>query len=454
MLETKQEHEKPNLQEDPRWQLIERIVTSPHLSKSARLCSFLQFVSEETLAGRGDQLNEQKIGVRVFERRIDYDSAEDNIVRSHASRLRQRLETYFLDQGRTESLRVSMLRGSYALQFEEAQVEVPSLKSSLPAEPPMQASPPLAASHRDPARAWQKWLILALIAALLAVSGLALFLWESRHSLLVNQRASLQSKSPVLHALWSEVFPADRRTLIIPADSTLVLYQNILGQPVDLHSYMNKSYMDGDPVYPWQTPHEIANLVAHRRLTSVADLEMTARLLRIPEAAAAPQQIRFARDLQLADLKESNAIIIGGQRADPWLSVFEPKLNFVITDDMGLQPNRGIHRMNSRIVNRSPRPGEQAVYGHEESADHKAYAVIALKPNLEENGVVLILAGTSIAGTEAAADFVTDPQLIEAALAQLFHQYGKIPPFEILLETTDLNGSAPQSQVLAMRVSP
>jgi len=60
---------------DPRWQLVERIVASPHLVKSGRLRAFLQFVCEETLLGRGDQLNEQRIGIRIFERRLDYDSS-------------------------------------------------------------------------------------------------------------------------------------------------------------------------------------------------------------------------------------------------------------------------------------------------------------------------------------------------------------------------------------------
>jgi hypothetical protein len=98
---------------DPRWQLIERIIASPHLLKSSRLCGFLRFVTEETLAGRGEQLNEQRIGIYVFDRKLDYDSADDNIVRSHASRLRQRLEAYFLAEGRDETLRVELRYRAY-----------------------------------------------------------------------------------------------------------------------------------------------------------------------------------------------------------------------------------------------------------------------------------------------------------------------------------------------------
>lgn len=112
------DHESALFAEDPRWQLVTRIMASSHLSKSSRLCGFLRFITEETLAGRGERVNEQRIGIHVFERRVDYDSAEDNIVRSHASRLRQRLDAYFQAQGKSEPLRIELRRGSYVPVFE------------------------------------------------------------------------------------------------------------------------------------------------------------------------------------------------------------------------------------------------------------------------------------------------------------------------------------------------
>ena len=77
------------LESDPRWECVERVTSSPRFSKSIRLCAFLRFVCKETLLDPGEHLNEQRIGVNVFERKVDYDSADDNIVRSHASRLRK-----------------------------------------------------------------------------------------------------------------------------------------------------------------------------------------------------------------------------------------------------------------------------------------------------------------------------------------------------------------------------
>ncbi len=423
---------------DPRWQLVERVISSAHLSKSGRLCAFLQFVCEETLLGRGDQLNEQKIGVKVFERRIDYDSAEDNIVRSHASRLRQRLEAYFLSEGQNEPLRLTLPRGGYIPQF------APSLLFAKETPPQATAKDVLSRGSFGDAPKEGSRTVVILSLALVVVTVLALWQWNARRLLFHRSRTD----SPVMRALWDEMFVPGKQTLIVPGDSTLVLYENLNGATVPLRSYMDKSYLAGADVIPSQIPEQIGLREAHRRLTSIADAELISDLLRIPEAIQTSPVIRFARDVQVSDLKSANGVLIGAREANPWLAMFEARRNFTIDDD---QQTRIF-----TVSNRSPRAGESSAY-YARSGDpkHLAYALIALVPNLDNSGYILIVEGTSIAGTEAAADFLTHrPYRIEGILAPVLKQYGRIPPFEVLLETTNLNGSASQSRVVAFRTTP
>jgi hypothetical protein len=56
------------LQADPRWQLIQRVVGSAAFARSSRLTSFLRFVSQRAIEDRTENLNEQEIGVKVFGR--------------------------------------------------------------------------------------------------------------------------------------------------------------------------------------------------------------------------------------------------------------------------------------------------------------------------------------------------------------------------------------------------
>ena len=109
---------KTAVENDPRWELAERIVASPSFIRSPRLCSLLMHLCDLALHGRSDEISEQSIGVALFERAPNYDPSIDGIVRSHASRLRQRLEQYFSEEGAHETMRLSIPKGGYTPLFE------------------------------------------------------------------------------------------------------------------------------------------------------------------------------------------------------------------------------------------------------------------------------------------------------------------------------------------------
>src|ERR1700761_5004536 len=106
---------KPDLSplQEQRWLLAQRIVASRSFSKSVLLSRFLLYVCEREITGRIAEITEHQIGVQVFGRRPGYHPGEDNIVRSYARQLRQRLDQYFLEEGRAEELRLSIPRGKY-----------------------------------------------------------------------------------------------------------------------------------------------------------------------------------------------------------------------------------------------------------------------------------------------------------------------------------------------------
>src|ERR1700733_5216993 len=136
---------------DPRRELVERIIGSPSFIKSPRLCSFLSYICDLTLEGRTEEINEVNIGKTLFGRAPNYDPSIDGIVRSHASRLRQRLDQYFGEEGAHETLRLFIPKGGYTPIF-ESQPEEPA-RPELPlfndppapialSEPAISAQPP------------------------------------------------------------------------------------------------------------------------------------------------------------------------------------------------------------------------------------------------------------------------------------------------------------------------
>jgi len=80
---------------DKRWQLVQRIVSSPPFQKSTRLRDLLQFITEQTIHGKAHELTEQHIGNALFHKPSDYSPLEDSSVRVHARQLRLKLHEYF-----------------------------------------------------------------------------------------------------------------------------------------------------------------------------------------------------------------------------------------------------------------------------------------------------------------------------------------------------------------------
>ena len=105
---------------------LDRIVSSPAFVKASRLQAFLRFVVEQTLAGRQDTIKEYAIATEVCGRPPTFDAKTDPIVRVDANRLRARLDAYYRLDGRDDSVRIHLPKGSY----------VPAITSACLARPP------------------------------------------------------------------------------------------------------------------------------------------------------------------------------------------------------------------------------------------------------------------------------------------------------------------------------
>ncbi len=104
---------------------LARILSSEGFSASARNRRLLNYVVDETLAGRADRIKAYTLATVVFERGPDFDPQLDPVVRLEASRLRRALEHYYLTAGKDESIRISIPKGSYIPVFEPADAASP-----------------------------------------------------------------------------------------------------------------------------------------------------------------------------------------------------------------------------------------------------------------------------------------------------------------------------------------
>lgn len=417
--------------DDARWQLVERILRSESFCKSKRLSDFLGYVSRKALNGRAHELTEQDIGENVFGKKQGYDPGLDNVVRVTARRVRQRLFDYFSTVGSDEALIISIPVGCYVPLFEPA---LPKTNVSSPDEPAL-TEVDIAYGVEEPGGAgvYSWWVVAFLIAVVLA--GIAsLILLPS------GPVRDLFAPTPS-HEFWSTLLRGGRRNLFVPGDSSLVLLENLMHRPVMLAEYVNRSYLDHidpNPLFSEETEKEFAQ----RRYSSVVDVKFAGRANHLREAVR-PIDVVFARELQMSDLKESNIILSGAREANPWAQMFQVRQNFIISDQQ--------QGDNYVVTNRKPEKGEPAFYGyHSNDPTHVAYGVIAYLPNLSGDGRALLLQGTTMAGTEAAMDFILDTQKFDTFLRP--HMRGRsIPFFEVLLKTSNIQGSSPGSEIIGQR---
>ena len=96
---------------------LDRIVASDAFQRSLRLKDFLRYITELTLAGKQDDINEFLIGVEVFGRGSSYNPSEDSVVRRQAHSLRQKLDDYYSSGGAEDAILVEIPLGHYVPVF-------------------------------------------------------------------------------------------------------------------------------------------------------------------------------------------------------------------------------------------------------------------------------------------------------------------------------------------------
>lgn len=167
------------------------ILGSAVFQGSQRRRDLLSYLVEETLQGRSHLIKGYSVALAVFGREETFDSSADPVVRLEAGRLRRALDTYYVDIGKTDAVRITIPKGAYVAHFAwlETNLVIPSrddASSDLKLEDhsgegeSALASPIYRAdSAQGSARRWRRGPVAMLLAvALLAVTAMS-WVWLS-----------------------------------------------------------------------------------------------------------------------------------------------------------------------------------------------------------------------------------------------------------------------------------
>ncbi len=351
-------------------------------------------------------------------------------MRVHARQLRLKLHEYFNEDGRNETLVLEIPKGSYVPIFRPASNHLaPVLEPhAVPASTP--------SSHT---RALLPWAIVGLLAVLCVVLAL------TRHG------SSTQS-STIATPPWpfSEVFDKRHQTTVVVADSNYGMERILTGQRGSLDEYLRRDLAHSSEVTRLGAGGSpFREYVSESTLTSFADVADVVSLLKQAGALQSQVVVRYPRDLRIRDLDHDNFVFIGSPGSNPWVSLFQDRLNFREAEDE-------VGKSTKAFVNANPLPGEKARYEglRWTGSVGEDYATIALLPNATHDGSILILQGLQQEGTEAAGRFLADEvnrkQLLNALGISGANPNDKVW-FEALIRSRTVSGAPNTTALIAVR---
>lgn len=430
------------------WALLQRIASSTHLRRAARLQELLNYLGKRSLGDHCESVHEQTVGVEVFGRREGYDTSSDNIVRTSVSELRKRVDAYFSAEGSNEPLIMEIPRWNYVPLFKHRPAQLPALP-----EFPV-AAEAVTVEISEPHIEIESVARQGKIAHVAMVAGWAvaivfgfgcLFFWGQSHSATARYESLHRALyawqyEPSVSQFWNSFLNAKPDTDIVVADASFGLLQDIDKKSFSFDDYLRRSYvgnLQSRQISPDLRP--ILDRIAAWNLGSPDEFMLARRILAL-DPLGQSIHVYSARNYMPALTKRDNVILIGGSLSNPWDDLFEDRMNFTLK----FQGNDSV-----MVVNRAPAPGEHASYSQSDSVQ---YCVVSYLPNPDHDGVVMLIEGTDAEASEAAGDFLlSDDQL--SSFKKLIH-VEKIPYFEVLLKVSSVPGTPLTASVEAYRAYP
>ncbi len=400
----------------------------------------------------------------LFGRSPSYDTGQDAIVRVAASDVRRRLQQHYSRFGAASEFRINLLQGSYVPEIvhdgqgagatpgtekvhDDPPLPLPaSVKDQDSRSPLLAARDQVAAvpAARGAEMASSKWRTAAILLSVLVVLFAVLDFAQLRTERKVA--ASHVEAAPTSVLPWSVLFNSSGATHLITSDVDIVRIQRLLRSRISISDYANRNYL---PQHNTLSPEDKWYLLQGDK-SATLDTQITARIAELAGAVPRKIDVKGARDIRFSDLKtDDNFIFLGSPFSNPWFSVFNDQLDFqfIAGGDHGLGPEA--------ISNVHPGPNQKSIYAPTANggATGESYTIVALVGNPGQYGQVLLLAGVSGEGTQAAGKLVTDVPRLSLALKKCgISSPSPLKHFEMLLRVNLMAGSSGEFEVVACHI--
>jgi hypothetical protein len=400
---------------------LNRLLAHRLFANSKRYPLLLSHVVEQTLLGHADELKERTIGVDIFGKDPSYDSNADPVVRITAKEVRGRLKQYYYEFGEPDELVIDLPTGSYVPLFRERErLPAPTPPEAFALAASAEVLPSRIAAPTPPSRWWRlRWFLSGGIALLLLLAGTA-GLFAGLH-----YRAAPPPPSNT-DRFWAPVTGSVNPTTFClgePAKNIDVGAINNFDTPV--------ANARPEPLY--FRLHYSGNLA----LADVITLTRTVAAL-----ASRHKSFRVvpASEATFGQLREGPFVLIGAFD-NIWTLRVTQKLRF------GFESKDGVALLVDR--NSSTKTTWATAWDLPYQRLSRDYAIVARIHDKTTGQPVIIAAGISEEGTEAAGEILYNPEYLDSLIAKAGRDWDQ-KNLEAVIETQVIEGHPGPPNILAV----
>ena len=400
---------------------INRLVSSHALHGSESLCKLLRYLAKHAVDHPGAPIKEFQIATEVFGRSAEFDPQLDSMVRVQAGRLRSKIAEYYSSDGLEDPLVVELPKGTYVLSFHPRNnAHTKSASATVVAA--------VSKESQEPERRWGTE-VIALSIFLAAAILVIVWLMATRNA----GPASLASESEPVPAAFRVFW----KGFTSGPEEPWVVFSNaaFIGRPETGMRYRDAARDAGAPILDHYTG--VGEVLAVHELDRVFGL--LHRRIRVKRGSL----------FSLDDAKNNNLIFIGSPVEN--LSLLEiPGTQEFFFEQLTSGPRKGDHA----IINKHPQPDEGKEFFATPSGVPltEDYALLGLVKGMNPGQSVLILAGNTTIGTQAAVEYVCRQSSLEELLLRLsVSQNGDLKPFEAVIRAKVARGVPVETELVAIR---
>jgi hypothetical protein len=415
--------------------LLDDILQSVPFRTSRQCQGLFRYVVEHSLTGADESLRERVIGIEVFGRSPDYDTAEDPVVRLRAADIRKRLAQYYqTHKDAPGNWKIEIPTGSYRAQFYPLPpTTAPVLseaESAAHAELPKAVDVDSVSSLAQPKKSTQVRILLLTAASLVAVIA----------ALLLTRTISRASTASDL--FWEPVLDDPKPTLVcIGSNPVYLLSQESLAKYKTTHPRDQDSAPNFQTLVPREELKNFGSadfLPIKDTYLTIGDASAISQISSLLAAHRHPLDLRFGSDLSFGDLRQGSAVLIGAFN-NSWTMNMTDNLRFVF--EASDSPEVRVQDRVDQSRSWHPRLSQGKIV--------EDYAIVSRVVDAKTGSVFITIAGLYHPGTQAAGDFATNPRLIAEFAKQAPKDWSK-KNLQLVLHTNVVNDVPDSPTVVAV----